>query len=79
MAFATFDCTFHGVEDVLRVIDLVDGSWSSGAVVAVVAFVSVVADVSFIRVRTVQAPPPGIPAMLVRGLHRAAQAPIHLT
>ena len=58
MAFATFDCTFHGVEDVLRVIDLIDGSWSSGAVVAVVALVSVVADVSFIRVRTVQAPHP---------------------
>jgi hypothetical protein len=78
LAFATFDCTFHGVEDVIRVIDLIDDSWSSGAVVAVVAlvaFVSVVADVSFIRVRTVQAPPPGIPVTLVRGLHRAAQAP----
>jgi hypothetical protein len=62
LAFATFDCTFHGVEDVIRVIDLIDDSWSSGAVVAVVALVAVVADVSFIRVRTVQAPPPNISA-----------------
>jgi hypothetical protein len=46
---------------------VIDDSWSSGAVVAVVAlvaFVSVVADVSFIRVRTAQAPPPGISATL---------------
>jgi len=67
LAFATFDCTFQGVEDALRVIDLVDGGWSSGAVVSVV---SVVADVSFIRVRAEQAPQTGIPATLVRGLHR---------
>jgi hypothetical protein len=80
--FSTFDCTFQGVEDSLRVIDLVNGGWPSGAIVSVVSLVSLVsfvADVSFIRVRAGQALQTGIPATLVRGMYRAGQAPIHLT